>query len=454
MIGRSRVLAIGVTVGALALTAACAGGDPKAASTTPPTPQGPTLLSLAVYGPAQVITAYAKIARDFTAAHPDIVVNVRPYDNRAAAQAALSQQFQAGNAPDAFLADQQDVPRLVEDGKVQRLDELLGERNVDFGDGFQRNALEAYSADNALQCMPVDVSPLVAYYNTDLVDLTTLRPQGQTPVDADTGWKLEDLAAVAQQASVGRVRGLYVAPDMNQVSPFVWSGGGEVVDNVDKPSTLTLSSSASAAALVQLLEVVRDPATTFTAQQIARRSALQRFKSGQLAVMFGYRDLTPELRAQQDLHFDVLPLPRITAKATTGDSRGLCMSKDTEHQKATADFLAYAVSNDAMTELANTGYVVPTNLDVVNSDAFLQPTQEPTSAKVFASAVRAIHQFPTVDTWPSVATHTAPLLAGLFYDPVIDPLELRLKAIDATSVPLFTPIPTPSPSPTTSPSAN
>ncbi|MGO4257899.1 extracellular solute-binding protein [Marmoricola sp. RAF53] len=454
MIGRSRVLAIGATVGALALTAACSGNDAKAEPSATPTPQGPALITLAVYGPPPVISAYAKIAADFTAGHKDIVVNVRPYDNRATAEAALAQQIQAGNAPDAFLADQQEVPRLVEDDAVQSLDELLGERQVDFGDGFQRNALEAYSSDNALQCMPVDVSPLVAYVNTDLVDLATLRPEGQAPVDAESGWKLDDLAAAAQQASLGRVRGLYVSPDLNQVAPFVWSGGGEVVDDQDEPTTLTLSSGASSSAMEQLLEVVRDPQTTFTAQQIARRSALQRFKAGQLAVMFGYRDLTPQLRTQQDLHFDVLPMPRIKAKATSGDSRGLCLSKTSEHKEATADFLAYAVSTDAMSVLASTGYVVPTNVDVANSDAFLQPAEEPVSASVFVNAVRTIRQFPTVETWPSVAAHTAPLLAGLFYDPVIDPLEGRLKAIDAASVPLFTPIPTPSPSPSTSPSAS
>lgn len=458
--GRSRALAIGLTVGALALTAACSGSDPKAKPTSTPTPEGPTLLTIAVYGPPQVITAYAKIAADFTAEHKGIVVNVRPYDSHAAAQEALAKQLEAGNPPDAFLAGEEDVPALVRDEQVQRLDELLGERQVDFGDSYQRNALEAYSSDNALQCMPVDVSPLVAYYNTDLVDLTALRPDGDNPIDAENGWKLEDLAAVAQQASVGRVRGVYVAPDLTQVAPFVWSGGGEIVDDTDEPSTLTLSSGASSSAMEKLLEVVRDPQTTFNAQQIARRSALQRFKSGQLAVMFGVRDLTPQLRAQQDLHFDVLPMPRIGSRATSGDSRGLCMSKATEHPEATADFLAYAVSADAMRLLAETGYVVPTNLEVVNSDAFLQPTLEPASATVFSSGVRAIRQFPTVETWESVATNTAPHLADLFYAPVIEPLDERLKAIDAASVPLFTPIPPSSPTtspaatPTASPSAN
>ena len=56
-----------------------------------------------------------------------------------------------------------------------------------------------------------------------------------------------------------------------------------------------------------------------------------------------------------------------------------------------------------------------------------------------------------MDTWPSVVRRAATLLHGLFYDPVIDPLDERLRAIDAASVPLFTPLPTPSPTDSASP---
>jgi multiple sugar transport system substrate-binding protein len=446
-----RAVASLLALGALVVTASCSSGDePDAAPSSPSSPAGPTLLTFAVYGPPQVVTAYAKIARDFSAEHPNIVVNVRPYDTHDEALAALEEERAAGNPPDAFLADRDDLPGLVATKAVTRLDELLGERQVDFGDGYQRDALEAFSSDNALQCMPVDVSPLVVYYNVDLVHLPALTTPDQRPITAETGWSVDDFAAAARQASRPGVRGVYVAPTLEQVAPCIWSGGGHVVDDIDEPTTLTLADGASAAGLEKLLQVVRDPQTTFNRQQLARRSALQRFKTGSLAMMLGFRDLTPQLRAQADLNFDVMPLPKVGSKATIGDSSGLCLSSESDHQDKTADFLAYAVSDDATAILASTGYVVPTNLDVANSDAFLQPTEMPASAEVFPSAVRSIHSLPRVPAWASVATSTASLLEGLFYDPVIDPLDARLKAIDAASTPLFTPVPTSpaSPSPT------
>ena len=323
MLRSRRVVASMLVAGALVVTAACSGDDdPKPAVTAPTTPAGPTLLTFAVYGPPQVITAYAKIAADFSAAHPDIVVNVRPYDGHDQAAAALQSEQATGDVPDAFLANLDDLPGLVESKAIRRVDELLAERHVDFGDGYQRDPLESFSADDALQCMPVDVSPLVVYLNTDLVHLPALTPAGQRQITPESGWSLDQFAAAARQAIRRGVRGVYVAPDLEQVAPFIWSGGGHIVDDFDQPTTLTLADGPSAAALEKLLEVVRDPQLTFSPAQLARRSALRRFKSGSLGMMLGYRSLTPQLRAQENLNFDVMPLPKVRGRATIGESNG------------------------------------------------------------------------------------------------------------------------------------
>src|SRR5205085_11338215 len=143
---------------------------------------------------------------------------------------------------------------------------------VDFGDGYQRYSLESFSSDNALQCMPMDVSSMVVYYNTDLIDLTKLAPEGASPVTAETGWDLDEFAAAARQVVKPTARGVYVAPTLDQIAPFIWSGGGSLVDHLDEPTTLTLSRGATEKSLEKLLEVVRDPQLTYNEKQLARRS--------------------------------------------------------------------------------------------------------------------------------------------------------------------------------------
>jgi len=433
-----RALAAAAAVVVLVTTAACGGDGPgKQVSPGPTaTPTSLSQVSLWVYGPAQVVTAYVQIARTFTHDHPETVVNVSPFSSAAKARAALAAAIAAGNPPDAFLAPVEDVPSLVATGSVQRLDDLLGEREVDFGDGFQRVALEEFSRDNALQCMPVDVSPLVVYYNSDLVDLSQLTGPEEPPVTASEGWTLDQFGEAARLASNDRARGVYVAPTLEQVAPFVFSGGGSVVDSTTKPTTLRLADGSSASAVERLLEVVRNPRTTYDEKQLETSSALDRFEKGQLAMMLGYRDLTPRLRSS-GVNFGVMPLPTGGDPATVGQGSGLCLSASTAHVDQAADFIAYVVSAEASAVLAETGFVVPTNLDAEHSDAFLQPGRLPVDAAVFSSNVRYIRPLPTGEAWARVAASAAPSLADLFYDPVIDPLADRLSAIDERSASLF-----------------
>ncbi len=247
------------------------------------------------------------------------------------------------------------------------------------------------------------------------------------------------------------MRGLYVEPDLEQVAPFVWSGGGEVADDNDEPTTLTLSEGASADALEKLLELVRDPALTFNETALARRSALERFEAGKLGMILGFRDLTPQLRERKGLTFDVMPLPRLSGAATIARMSGLCISAKSEHVDQAADLLTDVISDAGASDLAATGYVMPANLDVVNDDAFLQAGQQPINAQVFGREVRNTRLLPSSPRWPIVSHNTARELTDLFYQPVILSLQDRLKAIDETSKYLFNPSKVPSPSATPTP---
>jgi multiple sugar transport system substrate-binding protein len=449
------LLAAAALASTTALAACSADPEPGPRSTTPASaspsssqPAAPTIITFSLYGPAAVVAAYTKIAADFTAAHPDIVVNVRPFNQHDPELAALDGE----QDPDVFMAERADLAPLTEEELIQPVDQLLAEQGVDFGDGFQREALEAFSADASLQCMPVDASPLVVYYNKRLVDLTRLSAEGERPVTADNGWGLQKFTLAAQQAARGRVKGIYVEPTLKELAPFIWSGGGELVDDQKAPTTLTLSSDDTVQALEPLLELVRNPRLTFSEKQLRHTSPVRLFKAGRLAMLLGYRELTPLLRQQQNLEFDVMPLPREGRRVTTGDMNALCISGDTEHAKAAAKFIAYSVTDEPTALLASTGYVTPTNLDIANSDAFLQADQLPTDAEVFTNAMRYIEPMPSGPAWPQVHALAHRMLNRLFYDPVIDPLEQRLAVIDERSAEIFARFAPPSESPSQSPS--
>jgi len=175
----------------------------------------------------------------------------------------------------------------------------------------------------------------------------------------------------------------------------------------------------------------------FGQQEIADASALKRFKAGQLGMLLGFRSLTPELRAAKNLHFDVMPMPKVGSEATIGESSGVCLSAGSGQVDQSADFLAYLVSDEAMSLLTATGFVVPSNNDVAHSDTFVEPTEQPAHATVFTDQVRSIKAMPSDAVWPEVLALTTPLLSKLLYDPLIQSLEDRLKEIDDASELLF-----------------
>ena len=86
--------------------------------------------------------------------------------------------------------------------------------------------------DDELQCMAYSVSPMVIYYNTDLVDFDKMERRGlDVPAADEDGvrdrWTLAEFAAAAQFASRrGDRRGVWIDPTLQGLAPFIYSGGG------------------------------------------------------------------------------------------------------------------------------------------------------------------------------------------------------------------------------------
>ncbi len=425
-----------------ALVAGCtpAGSSPDAreaassATASSSAPARPVTITVAVYGPKGSLDAYDELAAAFTDEHPNVTVKVQRHTDVESVIAAV----ESGDAPDVFLMDHDRLPRLLQEKLVQPVDRLLEARQVDFGDGYQRGGLTAFAANAALQCMPHDVSPTVVYYNQDLIDLKSLGVKGEEPPNAVDGWTWEMFAAAAHQASRGKASGVYIEPSLASLAPFIWSAGGDIVDDPKAPTTLTLSDSSSHDALEQVLALVRDPQVTPTAAQLEKQDAVSRFIHGKLGMILGTRALTPRLRGADNLRFDVMPLPSLGRLRTIADMSGYCISSKTDALQAAGDFLAFAVGTEGAEITARSGYVVPSNVEVANSPVFAQQSRQPASSFIFNEGVRRAESLPFVPTWPQLSEQVQPALNRMFYAPVID-LDTLLKEIDTTSTDVLAP---------------
>ena len=310
----------------------------------------------------------------------------------------------AGDAPDAFLTSRIDLGQLVEAEALQPVSLLLDERGVDFGDRFSRDAVDAFAMDDELQCMAYSVSPMVIYYNTDLVDFDKMeRRELDVPTADDEGvrdrWTL---------AAVRRGRDLRVAPRRHSRGvDRPDTAGTRPVHLLRRRPGLRRRPRAHVARLLRRrhprgarwrrCDILRDADITPTNVQLARATPVQLFKRGELAMIAGFRNLVPELRDAEDLDFDVLPMPIIDSRATVGDISGLCISADSEVVNDAADFIAYAVSDAAIATVSATGYIVPANTQVAASDDFLAPEDEPANSAVFNASIRYMVVPPFID---------------------------------------------------------
>ena len=431
----SRIVMGAVTVLALAL-AGCSGDSDDPAPTPTPTTTAPRPsadLTFGVYGPKRELAAFRSTVDAWNSGDHGGRVTVQAWPDHTAMRDALEG---GAEVPDVFMVSRGDLTWLQEQGYSQPVDELLDERGVDFGDVYSRDALEAFSADDRLQCMPYGVSPMVIYYNKQLVDLDRMRNRGlDAPEEDATNWSFEQFAAAADFASRPRrgTKGVHIAPTLSGLSPFLESGGGSVYDDNTDPRSLTFSTDDSKAALERTLELLRNAQVTLDEDQLTVASPLRWFERGKLGMIAGYRSLVPRLRLVQGLDFDVLPMPVLDAASTVGDVTGLCLSADAADIPAAADFMVHELSAEAVSRVTRTGYLAPANLEVALSEDFLQPARRPEHALYFNSSVRSMTLAPQIDTLPQLEAAVQPELEQLVYGVGVPDIDALTTQIDEDS---------------------
>jgi multiple sugar transport system substrate-binding protein len=386
-------------------------------STAPSTPQRP--LRLTVHGVPPAVAAYREVAQAFTAG-TGVRVEVQAHPDAATSAQRVQGELRGSEpGPDVFLLDHDFLPQLLATERLQHLDQALEERELQFGDGYQRVALTAFSAEAALQCMPVEMSPAVMLVNRDHVRPRDLAIRG-VPLPVQGQWSFDAFDAAArviarEQSDEPDFRAVHLPIDVRLLTAFVRSAGGEVVDDVDGPTELTLDSEQAREVLLAYIRLGRLSSVNLSEDEAAERSALERFADGEIGMMFGTRSDVPALR-ESGVPFDVMPVPSFGSYRTVADIAGLCVDVRSDQLEEAMDLVAFVAGNEGSTTLARSGAVVPANLDVIFSPAFFQRGRRPTSVRVFGQALDRTGLMPFSTGWREVGARVERLVGGLVAD--------------------------------------
>jgi multiple sugar transport system substrate-binding protein len=429
----ARALILTVVVALLGLAAGCSNEE-----------SGP--VRFLVFGDPEELAAYRTLVGAYEMEEPAAEVELVEASDRSDLIARLSTSIAGGSPPDLFLINYRFYGQFAAKGAIEPMEERLRETDAFEADDFYPRALEAFQWRDEQLCLPQNVSSLVVYYNRDLFR------RFRVP-EPRAGWTWTELVARAGQLTRdaqdrialggdpdtgGGVRpvvyGLGVEPTLIRIAPFVWSNGGELVDDERRPTRLTLDTPQARQALQSFLDL-RAQGVVPTDEDVEAEDDESRFANGRLGMLLSSRRSTTTFRTITEFEWDVAPLPRHLEPAGILHSDAYCMSAASKRKDAAWRFVEFALGSEGQRIVARTGRTVPSLISVSRSEAFLDPSQPPRNARVFLDAIPAIRRLPSISTWPEIEDATEGVLENGFY--LGQPVEQVIRELDRVTRPIF-----------------
>jgi multiple sugar transport system substrate-binding protein len=395
-----------VTVVVASTATACAGGE---ASGT---------VRFLVFGEPAELQAFRSVVREFRQVEPDVTVKLVEASDRDDLIARLSTSFAGGQPPDLFLINYRFYGQFASREVLEPIQSRLDGSDAFDEDDFYEEALDAFRRDGELVCLPQNISSLVVYYNRDLFREAGVR-------EPEAGWTWNDMvekaiALTRDENGDGNVDryGLGAEPSLIRIAPFVWSNGGELVDDLERPTRFTLDTPAAQEALQAFFDLRALHIVVPTEEEIESEEDETRFLNGRTAMVLSSRRATPTFRTITAFDWDVAPLPRHRKPAGILHSDAYCMTASSKEKDAAWRFMEFALGPEGQRITARSGRTVPSLIDVSRSEAFLDPDAKPASSRVFLETIPHIRRVPSISTWPEIEDASEGILEGGLYENV------------------------------------
>lgn len=406
-----------------ALVAGCGSGEDGTGDQDEP-------IRLVLFGDPVETAGYEELVQAFEDENPTVDVELSPVAEQDDLMAKLTTQFASGRPPEVFLVNYRNYGQFAASDVLAPVQSFLDQSTVLDEDDFAAQALDAFRYDDAeLTCMPQNVSSLVTYYNVDMFEAAGV------PLP-EPDWSWDDFLAAAQALTSDGRYGVGTEPSLIRLAPFVWSAGGEVVDDPGDPTRLTLDSGAARRGLDFFLDLQTVHGVAPPDREEQSQDSESRFLDGTLGMYLNSRKSVPTLRTIEDFTWDVAPLPVAPGgePATILHGDAYCLA-DTGRQAEAWRFVEFANSGPGQEILARSGRTVPSRTDVAASPAFLRPDVLPASSEVFIDVVPTIRSVPHTASWARVESAADSILTELYYGRVDrdEGVELLLR----TTEPLF-----------------
>ena len=387
-------------------------------------------ITFSFWGDPAELKAYTAVVDAFAATQPNVDVEIAHVPQSDEFYAKLATGFAAGSPPDVFLINYRRYGQWAARDALEPLGPRLRESQTLREEDFYPEPLEAFRWDGELVCIPQNVSSLVVYYNRDLFDAAGV------PYP-EAGWTWDDFLAAAKALTkdldgdgLPDQHGLGVENSLIRFAPFIWQAGGELVDDVERPTKLTIDTLEAREGIQFFIDLSLVHKVVPTEAEVLAESDEDRFINGTTAMLLQSRRVVPTLREIEDFTWDVAPLPQHKEAAGILHSDAYCIAAASENKEAAWAFVEFAVGPQGQPIAAETGRTVPSLRAVAESPAFLGPRggkptgttfdrfAPPASSRVYLDTIPQIRRVPSISTWPEVEEAFNTTLGRAFYGEV------------------------------------
>jgi ABC-type sugar transport system, periplasmic component len=329
---------------------------------------------------------WQKFSEDFIAQYmeqnPHVTVQYEPTAG-SEYMTKLKTMLSAGNPPDVVWVD--GWQELISRGVFEPLDAYIEKHGFDIS-AQNPELIDMVTHDGHIYGLFGWAGVTAIYYNKELFD------EAGVPYPQE-GWTWDDMKEIARQLTKGegadKVYGIELPLDwIGAFETIMWGNGARLIDD-NLQYDGVMNSALMAEAIDWYTSFVREGLAPQPASAKSMGGAEEMFKTGKLAMMYGFSGFIQSVKVNGGFDLDKLGVIHLPV-ANKGDkpavnttfTNPIMITKDSKNKDEAFKFLAARVGDETQREFVSLGWTVPSNANLVYElnmldDPLLRPFVDP-----------------------------------------------------------------------------
>jgi multiple sugar transport system substrate-binding protein len=315
--------------------------------------------------------------------------------------AKLQTMMAGGTPPDLHYMDFRNFARFAFDGQLLDLLPLANRDKYDLTD-FHPNYLVQCYWEKKLYANGRDFGWRQIFYNVDLFKKSGV-PLPPDNWDAP-GWTFDDFRAAAEKLTQRDTSGrttVWGFANSTDYFGWVYSNGGRFIDANNEHEMVTQPPAINALEFLHdLLNKWKVAQTPAASQEIDSTSAFMTGRAAMIVNPTATGVIT--YRAIKQFSWDTAPLPKgpdlSGPRRDHGGGSGWSLAARGPHHDEAWELSKFISGKETQTELAKAGFA-PSRISVMESEAWIDPSQPPKSKQVMTKGGDHVVQNPQILVW-------------------------------------------------------